>query len=66
MATAGFSAVKVFFATTQKAREELGEKVTAWLRERPQIEIVDRVVCQSSDNAFHGLSITLFYKEDRS
>lgn len=66
MAIAGFNGVKTFFATTQMQRENLGEKVTTWLRERPQVEVVDRVVCQSSDNAYHGLSITLFYREVKS
>ena len=58
-----FDAVKVFSATKQKERDELGETVTRWLDEhKARIEIVDKVVKQSSDSEYHCLSITLFYK----
>ena len=33
----------------------------AWLRENPRARIVDKIVTQSSDDAFHCLTITLFY-----
>jgi hypothetical protein len=55
--------VKVFSATKYQERDVLGEKVTAWLRERPGFEVVDVVIRQSSDEAFHCLSITLIYFE---
>jgi hypothetical protein len=42
-------------------RDQLGEKLTAWLAERPQLKVVDTIVTQSSDEAFHCLAITLFY-----
>ena len=58
-----FSAVKVFSATMAQEREHLGEKITAWLKEHPKAEIVDKIVTQSSDAAFHCLAITLFYNE---
>jgi len=58
-----FTGVKVFSATKQKERETLGETITAWLAEQGNsICIVDKVVSQSSDNAYHCLSITLFYQ----
>lgn len=58
-----FDGVKVFSATKQKERDELGEQVTAWLTaRRDDIEVVGREVSQSSDNAFHCLTITLFYR----
>lgn len=57
-----FEGVKVFSATKAKDREDLGEQVTKWLRENPEIESVDHVVTQSSDREFHCLSITIFYK----
>jgi hypothetical protein len=58
-----FDGVKVFSATKQKERETLGETITAWLTEQGQsIRIVDKVVCQSSDNAYHCLSVTIFYQ----
>jgi hypothetical protein len=56
-----FTGVKVFSATKAKEREELGETVTRWLRAN-DVEIVDRVVSQSSDDEFHCLSIVLFYR----
>ena len=55
------SGVKVFTATTARDREALGEAVTAWLRNNPQAQIVDKIVTQSSDREFHCLTITLFF-----
>ncbi len=57
-----FSGVKVFSATKAKEREELGEVITNWLRQNPDIKIIDKVVTQSSDREFHCLTITLFYE----
>jgi hypothetical protein len=57
-----FTAVKVFSATKAKDREELGETVTRWMRSNADVEIVDRVVTQSSDDEFHCLTIILFYR----
>lgn len=54
--------VKVFSATTHKARDMLGETVTDWLRANPGIDVVDKVVSQSSDSEYHCISITIFYK----
>ena len=58
-----FTGVKVFSATKAKDREELGEHVTRWLKSNADLEIVDKVVCQSSDNEFHCYSLTLFYRQ---
>jgi hypothetical protein len=58
-----FNGVKVFSATMAQEREHLGEKVTDWIRSRPDVEIVNTVVTQSSDEAFHCIAITLFFKE---
>ena len=57
-----FTGVKVFSATKAKEREELGETVTRWLRSNADVEVVDRVVSQSSDDEFHCLTIVLFYR----
>ena len=57
-----FTGVKVFSATKAKEREELGEKVTIWIREHKNVEVVDKIVTQSSDREFHCLTITLFYQ----
>jgi hypothetical protein len=63
-----FSGVKVFSATMFAQRQALGETVTQWLEEarrRPGFEIVDIVVRQSSDSAFHCQSIVIFFRETR-
>lgn len=56
-----FNGVKVFSATMAPERDQLGEKITNWLKEHPSYELVDTVVTQSSDEAFHCLAITIFY-----
>lgn len=56
-----FDGVKVFTATKAREREELGEAITAWLQQNRDLQVVDRVVTQSSDNEFHCLTITLFW-----
>jgi hypothetical protein len=63
--TTRFNGVKVFSATMAQERENLGEKLTAWIREHPQCQVVDTIVTQSSDEAFHCLAITLFWWEDK-
>lgn len=56
-----FNGVQVFSATMHKDRDNLGTKVTEWLQAHPGLEVVDKIVTQSSDQAFHCLAITLFY-----
>jgi len=56
------SGVKVFSATKAKEREALGEAITEWIRGNPHMEIIDKIVTQSSDSEFHCLTITLFYR----
>lgn len=58
-----FNGVKIFSATMAKARDALGEQVTAWLASAPDREVVDTVVTQSSDEAFHCIAITIFYRD---
>jgi hypothetical protein len=58
-----FTGVKVFSATMAQERDQLGEKITSWLKANPNLQIVDKIVTQSSDEAFHCLAITLFYTE---
>jgi hypothetical protein len=57
------SGVKVFSATMQQDRNRLGETVTAWLAEHPMVKILETIVTQSSDSAFHCIAITIFYDE---
>jgi hypothetical protein len=58
-----FNGVKIFSATMAQERDRLGERITEWIREHPGFEIVDTIVTQSSDEAFHCLVITIFYNE---
>ena len=60
-----FTAVKVFSATMAQERDQLGEKITQWLSAHPGVEIVDKIVTQSSDEAFHCLAITLFFNDPK-
>lgn len=62
MATVFFTGVKVFSTTLARDREQMGETITRWLKDHADLEIVDRVVTQSSDKEFHCLTVTLFYK----
>lgn len=59
---AGYDGVKVFSATKALERDALGEKITAWLDRHHDYTVVDTVICQSSDNEFHCLTITVFYR----
>jgi hypothetical protein len=63
MGTEQATGVKVFTTTLARDREVLGETITRWLAQHPELEILERQVRQSSDRQFHCLSITLFYRE---
>jgi len=56
-----FTGVKVFSATKAWEREQISERINEWLENNPNVDIVDKVVTQSSDSEFHCLTITLFY-----
>jgi hypothetical protein len=64
MTNVDFQGVKVFSATMAGDRAQLGERLTAWLREHPTLEIVDKRVLQSSDERFHCITIVIFYRGD--
>lgn len=57
-----FTGMKVFSTTLARDRENMGEVITKWMKENPNLEIVDKVVTQSSDKEFHCLTISLFYR----
>ena len=59
-----FNGVKVFSATMVADRDQLGEKVTAWMQGNPDKKVTDIVITQSSDEAFHCIAITVFYWEE--
>ena len=62
MSDRSFQGAKVLSATKAADRFALGERITEWIRDHPEHEIVDKIVTQSSDSEFHCLTITLFYK----
>ncbi|MFL5352264.1 hypothetical protein [Archangium sp.] len=62
MAVINFTGVKVFSTTLARDRENMGENITKWLKENQNVDVVDKVVTQSSDKEFHCLTITLFYR----
>ncbi len=59
-----FNGLKIFSATMVADREQLGEKITAWLAANPNCRPCEFVVTQSSDEAFHCVAITLFYYDE--
>lgn len=60
---ASFTGVKVFSTTLARDRDALSDRITGWLKEHPELEVVDKVVTQSSDKEFHCLTLTFFYRE---
>lgn len=56
----GFDAVKIFSTTMARDREQMGERIAAWLQQHPEFTVVDRVVTQTSDQEYHCLTMTLF------
>lgn len=61
-----FNGVKVFSATMVADRDQLGEKVTAWITANKGAKnVTDIVITQSSDEAFHCIAITVFFREER-
>jgi hypothetical protein len=65
MATPQFTGIKVFSTTLARDRENMGETITKWLKDNPNIELVDKCVTQSSDKEFHCLTVTLFYRHNK-
>lgn len=59
-----FNGVKTFAATKYGDRAVLGDRVTEWMTNHPELEVVDIVITQSSDDAYHCLTMTVFYWRD--
>ena len=55
--------IKVFSATKARERDDLGDRITAWIRSNPGIQVLRTVVSQSSDERFHCLSVVLICAE---
>jgi hypothetical protein len=45
--------------TKARERDELGDRVTRWIRDNPGVQILRTLVTQSSDERFHCLSVVL-------
>ena len=58
-----FNGVKIFSATMFADRDQLGEKVTRWMAEHPNLDLTEMTVTQSSDASFHCIAITVFYRD---
>jgi hypothetical protein len=58
-----FNGVKVFTATMVPMRDKLGDLVTDWIAAHPRVTVCDIVVTQSSDDRFHCIAISVFYRE---
>ena len=57
-----FNGVKIFSATMFADRDQLGEKVTAWIADHPNVTLTEIIVTQSSDASFHCIAISVFYR----
>ena len=55
------SGMKVFSATKARERGELGDRVTTWLRENNQYEVVDKVVTQMYSTEEHNRFLEVTY-----
>lgn len=58
---AQYDGIQTFSATTLRGRAELGERVTAWIK-AARVEVIDRQVLQSSGDAYHCITIVLFWR----
>ncbi|MBA3457483.1 MAG: hypothetical protein H0T42_30660 [Deltaproteobacteria bacterium] len=58
-----FNGVKVFSATMFEKRQLLGEAVTEWMQAHADCVVVELVVTQSSDDRFHCIAISVFYRQ---
>ena len=63
MSVVPFTGMKIFSTTLARDREQMSDNITRWLHDNQQLEVVDKIVTQSSDKEFHCLTITLFYRE---
>jgi hypothetical protein len=60
-----YDRVEVFSGTRARERVALGDRITEFLENNPAWDVVDVKICQSSDNAFHCLTIVLFLRAVR-
>lgn len=58
-----YNGMKVFSASKAEEREALGERVTVWLTAHPEVEVRKIQTLQSSDKAFHCISIVVLFQD---
>jgi hypothetical protein len=58
-----FNGVKIFSATMMADRAQLGTRMTEWIAGNPAKKITEVIVTQSSDDAFHCITLTAYYFE---
>jgi len=61
-----FDAMKVFSTTLQRDRDVMGERISQWLKDHPELTPVETQVTQTSDREYHCLTVTLFLRGDAS
>lgn len=59
---ASVTGCRVFSSTRSSDRMTMGERISEWMVSHPDIQIVDIRVVQSSDDAYHCLSIVILWK----
>ena len=57
-----FEGIEVFSATVAVERDRLGARVTRWIHENSDKEVVEKEVKQSSDSSHHCLTILLYWR----
>ena len=60
---AGYTGVKVFSATKARERGQMGVVISHWVKQNSNLDIVDKIITQSSDKEFHCYTMTIFYRE---
>lgn len=55
--------VKTFSATLAKDRDGVGDEVTRWLKDHPDVTVSEIRTLQSSDEAYHCLTIVIIGHE---
>jgi hypothetical protein len=60
-----FDGAAVFSTTMQRGREQLGERISRWLANHPDLVPVDTVVAHSSGREFHCLTVVVFWRRVR-
>jgi hypothetical protein len=56
-----FDGMILFSASKHEERNKLGEAVTEWRKRNASLVVLETQTLQSSDNAFHCVTIAIFY-----